>query len=119
MKLNLYLDDNREIPEGWVGARNAEQAMLLLMTNEVQRLSCDYDLFEPDCGNCNFSCTVLDEQGCHCQCHRNGDLNGLDLLQWIHKNNRWPAVEPEVHSANHEGAKLMRDFIDKNYPHQE
>lgn len=50
MKINLYLDDLRDCPEGFVVARNIEQAIKYLRTCEVDILSLDHDLGENEKG---------------------------------------------------------------------
>lgn len=117
MGIRIFLDDNREPPVGWIAARNAEQAMLYLLTQQVDELSLDHDLDAPHCHTCSFSCG-LRETGCRhsCSCHSNGDVNGFDLLKWIAENNQWPAVKPQVHSANQEQAPKMRAFIEARWP---
>lgn len=48
--INIYLDDLRDIPTNWIGARNMESAIALLKENEykVNRISLDHDLGEKD-----------------------------------------------------------------------
>lgn len=52
-KINLYLDDLRDCPEGFVIARNMEQALYYLKNNEyeVKILSIDHDLGIDEAGN--------------------------------------------------------------------
>jgi hypothetical protein len=42
--INVYLDDHRPCPEGFVLARNVEECILLLEESEVHILSLDHDL---------------------------------------------------------------------------
>ena len=42
--INIYLDDLRDIPEGFVGARTVEEAIDLILNNRVHMLSLDHDL---------------------------------------------------------------------------
>lgn len=42
--INVYLDDWRRCPEGFVLAKNAEECLLLLEHEEVDILSLDHDL---------------------------------------------------------------------------
>lgn len=48
--INIYLDDLRDIPTNWIGARNMESAIALLKENDykVNRISLDHDLGEKD-----------------------------------------------------------------------
>ncbi len=42
--INVYMDDLRRCPKGFVLARDAEECLLLLRESEVKVLSLDYDL---------------------------------------------------------------------------
>ena len=42
--INVYLDDLRDIPDGFIGARNADICKFLLLNNQVEYLSLDHDL---------------------------------------------------------------------------
>jgi len=46
MKINLYLDDKRDCPEGFVIARTMDEAIELMKTHKVHILSLDHDLGE-------------------------------------------------------------------------
>ncbi|MGG0667760.1 cyclic-phosphate processing receiver domain-containing protein [Lederbergia citrisecunda] len=49
--INVYLDDLRDCPKDFVIARNYEQAINLLTSNNVNILSLDHDLGEDEQGN--------------------------------------------------------------------
>ena len=49
-KINLYVDDLRDCPEGYIIARNMEEAIYYLKNNNVHILSLDHDLGEDDFG---------------------------------------------------------------------
>ena len=49
--INLYVDDLRDCPEGYVVARNFKQAVYMLENYQVDILSLDHDLGEDDFGN--------------------------------------------------------------------
>ena len=51
MKINLYLDDIRECPKGFIVARTVEEAIEILETQTVGILSLDHDLGEDLEGN--------------------------------------------------------------------
>ena len=90
---DVYLDDERETPEGWYRCRYVWEVVALIKANEVRRLSLDHDLGTyPD--------------GHYCR-------TGLDLVLWMVENCRWPREKPLVHSANPVGAEAMRFLIDK------
>lgn len=50
-KINLYLDDKRDCPEGFVLARTMEEAIQYLEKCEIHILSLDHDLGEDGEGN--------------------------------------------------------------------
>lgn len=49
--VNIFLDDLRDIPPGFVGARTVEEAINLIENNRVHILSLDHDLGMDDKGN--------------------------------------------------------------------
>lgn len=84
-------------------------------------MSLDHDLDAPHCGKCKFDCGIHEAEknnSCKhgCDCHRDGDENGLDLLHWMHQAGRWPKEKPKVHSANLVGALRMKRFIAQHWP---
>ena len=46
--MKLYLDDGRECPEGWSLVNTAEEAILILESNNVEEVSLDHDLGDKD-----------------------------------------------------------------------
>lgn len=50
-EINLYVDDLRDCPDGFVLARNVEEAIFYLENYTVQTLSLDHDLGEDAQGN--------------------------------------------------------------------
>lgn len=50
-KINLYLDDLRDVPEGFILARTVEEAIYYLENYKVEILSLDHDLGEDEKGN--------------------------------------------------------------------
>lgn len=49
--MNLYVDDLRDCPKGFVVARTMEEAIELIENNEIEILSLDHDLGEDENGN--------------------------------------------------------------------
>lgn len=47
-KINVYLDDLRDIPNGFIGARTVAEVKKLFESNEVAILTLDHDLGEAD-----------------------------------------------------------------------
>ena len=77
--MKLYLDDEREAPEGWVRVRWPEEAIELLKTGHVTEVSLDHDLGD-------------DERG-----------TGYDVVLWIEEAVATGGFVPPlivVHSAN-------------------
>ena len=77
--MKVYLDDERKTPEGWVRVYWPNEAITLLETGDVSKISLDHDLGDDDRGT------------------------GYDVALWIEeavatRNFRPPEIK--VHSAN-------------------
>ncbi|WP_411682462.1 cyclic-phosphate processing receiver domain-containing protein [Clostridium thailandense] len=108
--INLYLDDLRDVPEGFVIARTVEEAIYYLENFNINILSLDHDLGEEENGN------LLP--------------TGYDLVKYICENGL-RANKIYIHTDNPVGRENMyqtllaaqkRGFIDKdiriyNYPY--
>ena len=70
--MRVYLDDEREIPEGWVRVYWPNEAIELLKTGEVVEISLDHDLGD-------------DERG-----------TGYDVVLWIEEAVATTGFEPPV-----------------------
>jgi hypothetical protein len=90
--VKLWVDDEREAPEGWEWVASIEEAKAFLGSPfiRVEILSLDHDLGE--------------NKG-----------TGYDLLKWIHEKSCWPAVV-DLHTMNPVGRENMRAFLDRYYP---
>ncbi len=77
--MKVYLDDMRTPPDGWVLVKTAQEAIDLLITNNVEEISLDNDLGEEENGT------------------------GYDVITWLEKevyeNNFIPPVI-HIHTAN-------------------
>ena len=77
--IKVYLDDLRTPPDGWVLVKTAQEAIDLLITNDVEEISLDHDLGEEENGT------------------------GYDVITWLEKevyeNNFIPPVI-HIHTAN-------------------
>ena len=85
--MRVFLDDERSVPEGWVGARWPEEVISFLERGEVDEISLDHDLGD-------------DEHG-----------TGYDVLLWIEEAVATRGFRPpkmKVHSAN-SSARLKMD----------
>lgn len=77
--MKLYLDDERETPEGWVRVLWPDEAIKLLKTGKVSEISLDHDLGD-------------DQRG-----------TGYDVILWIEEEVIIHGFTPpniKVHSAN-------------------
>tara|TARA_B100001059_G_scaffold155386_1_gene154980 strand:- start:175 stop:501 length:327 start_codon:yes stop_codon:yes gene_type:complete len=88
--MNVYLDDERETPAGWLRAYWPDEVIKLLKTGKVKQLSLDHDL-----GN--------DTKG-----------TGYDVLLWIERAVFIDGFVPPaitVHSANSSARIIMERAI--------
>ena len=122
--IRLFLDDERPVPEGWVGARTIEEAKILASHNTISSMSLDHDL-----GACDACMKIAGVENAdqwleyskgaskpHCP-HVG---TGLDFVKWlVEVKVCWPLFKPNVHSANPAGARAMNDLIDKEWGKQE
>jgi hypothetical protein len=116
--INVFMDDVRPCPEGWVVARTIADAMWLLLNEQVVHMSLDHDM---------GACKECREKGLHV-----GDMqtpettfmnwcphddDGSALVRWMIDSNHWPVYKPTVHSANPVGAARMRGMIERYGPY--
>lgn len=88
--MKVFLDDERELPAGWVGARWPEEVITLLKAGGVTEVSLDHDLGD-------------DEHG-----------TGYDVLLWIEEAVATRSFVPpkmQVHSANPSARSKMESAI--------
>lgn len=118
MKVNMWLDDVRPAPEGWVHVTTAWEAIALIKAGKVARASLDHDLGL--CSPCERKEEAFKDLADHtgrrvrnCTC-----MTGYKLCLWMAENNKWPDEKPVVHSANPVGAFAMRAIIDRYFPAQ-
>ena len=84
--MKVYLDDERETPEGWVRVYWPNEAIELLEAGEVEEISLDHDLGD-------------DERG-----------TGYDVVLWIEEAVALRDFQPprmSVHSANSSAREKM------------
>ncbi len=77
--MKVYLDDERETPEGWTRVYWPDEAIELLRSGEVMEISLDHDLGDDDRGT------------------------GYDVIMWIEEQVATSGFVPpmiHVHSAN-------------------
>lgn len=93
--MNVYLDDERPTPPGYVHARWPKDVINLLKTNSIEILSLDHDLGD-------------DQRG-----------TGYDVLLWLEQEVVTKGFQPPktivVHSANVSARQKMESAIRKIY----
>lgn len=104
--LNVWLDDSRPAPSGWLRVTTVRNARRLVEAGLVREISLDYDLGW--CADCLAREEHLKSSGRrHCE----HTPTGYDLVAWMAETGRWPAAPPTVHSGNIEGGARMLGVI--------
>lgn len=88
--MKVFLDDERQTPEGWVRVYWPREAIALLMTGQVTEISLDHDLGNDDIGT------------------------GYDVILWIEQEVHLNGFKPpkmKVHSANSSARMKMQNGI--------
>jgi hypothetical protein len=113
--VRVWLDDEREAPEGWIHARSVDEAKRYLQHRRVVELSLDNDLgpAEP-CDTC-FDDACDEADGCPCDCHGRLLPEGCKLVDWMEETGKWPKKRPTVHSGNSVRRQYMEKVIEKRY----
>jgi hypothetical protein len=111
---NLYMDDVRPIPIGWIGARTVAETKAHLARGLVDRLSLDHDM-----GACE-ECTkqrkdvgdmLTPETTFMSWCPHHED--GTKLVHWMIEKDIWSRQMPTCHSANPVGRARMEGMIQR------
>lgn len=119
--MNVYLDDIRPAPEGFLLVTSlTELKALLSEPGLVKQLSLDHDLGA--CPSCMelYSVKTAEEWLARSRgtsmpnCPHIG--TGLDMVRWMIVENKWSREKPTVHSMNPVGASSMRAEIDAHFP---
>lgn len=114
--INLWLDDRRKPPEGWLWVTTIEAAKTFLKNGDVIKASLDHDLGA--CPECMKGRTVdewLEENEYQSMPHCSHVGTGYDLVSWMERNNIWPREKPQVHSTNAIGSARMKFLINKRF----
>lgn len=114
--LNLWLDDMRPAPEGWVHVKTVSEAQPFFERGEVERCSLDHDLGAcPACMGGRTHDQWLDE--CDYETAPNCEHfgTGYTLVCWLEETGLWPKLKPTVHSANPAGRARMQAVINRHY----
>lgn len=96
--INLWLDDERLPPPGWVWVKSVDEAIAYLNLGVVNHMSLDHDLGVESEGDP----LVIKEA-----------KTGYDLTKWMAENQTWSREAPTVHSANPAGAANMKSVINR------
>jgi hypothetical protein len=112
--IDLWLDDMRPAPMGWLHVKTVEDAKLHLEAGRVRNLSLDHDLGA--CKDCLKGRSP--EQWLHetnytqmPNCDHFG--TGYTLVCWMEETGRWSREIPRIHTANPVGRKNMAAAIAK------
>lgn len=117
--INLWLDDIRRAPDGWMHVRTVTEAKEVLSDPliKVVAWSLDHDLGAcEDClGGKNAEEWMVSAQFQSMpNCEHYG--TGYELLCWLEANPQyWPSKVPSVHTANPVGRERMKVVIRKHY----
>jgi hypothetical protein len=111
--LQVWVDDSRPAPPGWLRITTVRNAKRLLEARLVREMSLDYDLGW--CAECLASGEHLKSSGRrHCE----HTPTGYDLVHWMAETEHWTLSPPTVHSGNIEGGARMLGVIAR-YWHEE
>lgn len=91
-RIQVWLDDERPAPEGWLHLKTAQDAIRLIQTGRVAKISLDHDLGPPEAGNGYQVATFMEE------CAAAGSI---------------PEIIWDIHSANPVGRKKMEQALDR------
>lgn len=88
--MRLWVDDERPVPEGWVGAKTAKEAICILEEQKVEEISLDHDLGDTE---------------------NRPEETGYTVLTYIESRVVWDenyvAPKIHVHTANVAGRRRM------------
>lgn len=104
MSVKLWHDDVRPAPEGWVWARTNQEAIKILMDEEVTHISLDHDLGNHDCEP--GTCDVAPGSGMP----QKGEETGFHLVEWMIATNHIPGWI-RVHAWNPSGGDRMYQYL--------
>jgi hypothetical protein len=113
--VDLWLDDVRPAPDGWVHVKTVDEAKRYLADGVVRRASLDHDL-----GICD-DCAVgtpeewLAAHNFQSMPHCTHFGTGYDLVCWMEETGHWPTERPTVHSANPVGRAKMLVAIERQF----
>lgn len=90
--INVYLDDYRPCPQGFVAAKTAEECILLLESEKVDIISLDFDLGW-------------------------GQPTGLEVVEYMVGSGRYPRTI-YIHTSSSSGRLQMHHLLARNAPQE-
>lgn len=114
--INLFLDDMRPCPEGWVLVKTVEEAQHYLKLGIVDHMSLDHDLGACDAclgGKSPAEWLTATNFESMPNCDHFG--TGYNLCVWMAEHGIWSKQKPTVHSANASGRERMVGVIERYY----
>ena len=98
----LFVDDMREIPPGWIGARTVSEAIAVLAHLKVDELSLDHDIVHPS--RINDGYLALSQE----------TFKGVAHYLAVLPRDKWPN-RIRIHSSNAGAAQTMCDILGLNF----
>lgn len=106
--IDLWLDDMRPAPAGWLHVKTVDDAKVTLSSGKVRRASLDHDLGA--CASCMGGRTAeqwLDESKFTQMPNCDHFGTGYTLVCWMEETGHWSKHAPGVHTANPAGRLKM------------
>lgn len=114
--IDLWLDDMRPAPDGWVHVKTADEAAKLIKGGNVRHASLDHDLGACDeCLGGRSPEQWLEETDFTQMPNCDHFGTGYTLVCWMEKTGCWPKEKPTVHSRNPAGRAKMQVAIDRRW----
>jgi hypothetical protein len=83
--MNLWVDDERPAPEGWMWTKNVPDTIEALSSKDFDEMSLDYVLGRGQ--------------------------TGMDVMEWLRDHqDRWPRVI-HAHSSSYDGRRLIEELV--------
>ena len=123
--MKLWLDDEREPPEGWFLVKTANAAIEFLTQVrdhglELTHMSFDHDLADVHYGYWYAGQTLSKNHPARDAAREmaSREKTGYDVLLWMAEHEVWPTEACYVHSHNSVGAERMVGVINRYGPYE-
>ena len=114
--VDLWLDDMRPAPIGWIWVKTVEEAKPYLLDIGVRMASLDHDLGAcSDCLKGRSPEQWLEETNYTAMPHCDHFGTGYQLVCWMEETGNWPQQKPTVHSRNPAGRFKMQQAIEREW----